>query len=76
MPDYTQKDIDRAKSDGQLSSDILYIKTKVETIEQKLEKNYVTHEEFQPVKNLVYGLVGLILTSVILALVALVIVKQ
>ena len=52
--------------------DIEYIKTKLASIERKLENNYVSHDEFEPVKKLVYGLVTLILTAVIGALVALV----
>ena len=34
-------------------------------IKQKLETKYVTQESFFPVKSLVYGLVGIILTAVI-----------
>jgi len=73
---FTQKDVDRAKSDGQLVSDVKYIKDKVDNIEDKLESNYITREEFAPVKLIVYCMVGLILTSVILALLALIITKH
>lgn len=40
-----------------------------------LETRYITKEEFAPVKNLVYGLVALILATVFGALLLLVIVK-
>ena len=39
----------------------------------KIEAKLVTRAEFEPVKSIVYGLVGLVLTSVIVALLALVI---
>lgn len=38
---------------------------------QKL--NYVTHTEFNPIKNIVYGMVGTILLSVLVAIIALVV---
>ena len=77
MPEnYNQRDIDRAKADGQLLSDVASIKDKVISIEKKLESNYVTKDEFTPIKNLVYGLVGLILTGVVMALLGLVILHK
>jgi hypothetical protein len=60
---------------GMVSESVKYIKEKVEKIEEKLEKDYVTQEAFAPVKNVVYGLVGLILVAVIVAVLALVIRK-
>lgn len=76
VDNYSQKDLDRAKAEGQLLSDVSSIKDKVISIEKKLESNYVSHEEFTPIKNLVYGLVGLILTSVVVSLLSLVILKN
>lgn len=52
------------------------IKQTLEKLSTNLEANYVRKEEFQPVKQLVYGLVGLILTSVIGALLALVVIPK
>lgn len=51
------------------------IENSVDEIKKKLDDNYVTQQEFEPIKKLVYGLVGLILTGVILALLGLVIIK-
>lgn len=51
------------------------IESKVTSIEEKLEGHYVTKEEFDPVKRIVYGLVSLLLSAIIVALVALVIKK-
>lgn len=52
-----------------------FIIKELDEIKTKLEHNYVTQEAFKPVRNLVYGMVTLILTAVVGALVALV-VKQ
>lgn len=65
-----------------METQIAVIATKVEAIEQsvqnieeKLEGHYVTKEEFDPIKRLVYGVVGLILTSVVVAVLTIVIKK-
>lgn len=59
-----------------IQTDIQYIRRDLDKIMEKLDRNYVTKEEFVPVQRLVYGVVGLILTSVVVALVALVIQKN
>ena len=51
------------------------INTKIGEIDKKLEQSYVTIKEFEPIRNLVYGLVGLILLGVITALIKLVILQ-
>jgi thiosulfate reductase cytochrome b subunit len=56
-----------------MQEQIVGIKDTVERIEQKLENKYVSKEEFAPIKRLVYGCVSIILSSVVLALVALII---
>lgn len=63
-------------------TDMAILKTKVEYIERgidsikgqlaDMQKRYITKEEFEPVKKIVYGLVSLILVSVIGAIVALI----
>lgn len=58
-----------------IANDIGYIKRDVNDIKNKLEQEYVTKEAFEPVRKLVYGLVGLILIGVIVAVLALVIKK-
>lgn len=42
-------------------------------LENTIRQNYVQQSEFKPIKTIVYGFVGLILTSVVGALIALVI---
>lgn len=39
----------------------------------KMEKNYVTKTEFKPVQKIVYGLIGTVLTAVLLAIIYVVI---
>lgn len=51
---------------------VSYIKDDVVDIKNKMENDYVTRVEFEIVQRLVYGVVGLILTSVVVALVSLV----
>ena len=58
-----------------IKSNMLDIKEDVRDIKEKLEKNYVTQDQFEPVKKIVYGLVGLILVAVVGALIGLVIKK-
>ena len=69
-------------TNNQLSVDIAVMANKVDNIDKtvrdiqgKLEKGYVTQDEFTPVKNIVYGMVGTVLLAVIGALIALVINK-
>lgn len=61
-------------------SDISVIETKLDFIQRdisdikkRLDDNYVTKQEFDPVKRIVYGLVTLVLTAVVVALIALVV---
>lgn len=43
-----------------IANDISYIKRDVADIKDKLENNYVSKDEFTPVRNIVYGLVGIL----------------
>lgn len=52
-----------------------YIETEVKEIKKKLESEYVTQDEFDPIRRVVYGMVGLVLLSVLGAIVALVLRK-
>jgi len=58
-----------------VSQTMMDIKADVFEIKVKLDSKYVTKEEFDPVKKLVYGVVGLILTTVFGALLALVLLR-
>jgi len=56
-----------------IQNDLAYIKEKVSAVDSKLNNNYVSKEEFEPIKKIVYGMVGLILVAVVGALVSLII---
>lgn len=56
-----------------IQTDLTYIKEKLNAVDQKVSTHYVSKEEFEPIKKIVYGLVSLILIAVVGALVALVI---
>jgi thiosulfate reductase cytochrome b subunit len=58
-----------------MANDLGYIKGAVLEIKTRLEKEYVTKEEFNPVKKIAYGVVGVILIAVVGAIVKLVIAK-
>lgn len=52
-----------------------YIIDRLKDIEQKLEMKYVSQDEFKPVKAIAFGMVALILTSVVGALLTLILIK-
>lgn len=55
-----------------IKNDLQYIKRDLSDIKGKLENDYVTREEFAPIKNLVYGVVSLILVAFVGGLITLV----
>ena len=58
-----------------MANNIEHIRKDVEDIKKTLHADYVTRFEFEPIKRLVYGVVGLILVAVITALLSLVLSK-
>lgn len=56
-----------------IQKDLEYIKANVDDIKHKMEQDYVTQEEFKPIRNIVYGMVSIVLTGVVGALLALII---
>lgn len=64
---------------GKIDADLINIKSDIEHINSKLDASYITRVEFEatigPMKNLFYGVIGLILTTVVAAVLAMV-VKQ
>lgn len=59
-----------------IQNDLSYIKEKMNAIDNKVSSGYVSKEEFEPIKKIVYGVVSLILVAVVGALVALVVGAQ
>lgn len=56
------------------SSDVQEVKVKIDKVETTVETKFVTKSDFNPVKLVVYGMVGVILIAVLTAIVALVVV--
>ncbi len=56
-----------------IANDIGYIKDDIKEIKYSISSNYVTKDQFEPIKKIVYGLVSLILVAVVGALVSLVV---
>lgn len=67
----TQMAVDQAV----ILNKITNVERRVENIEKKIESEYVTQDQFAPVKNVVFGMVGIILTAVIGGLVGLIVIK-
>ena len=51
------------KKIGMMQTDIKYIKEKIDSIENKLDDKFVRKIEFNPVKKIVYGMLGAILLA-------------
>ena len=58
---------------ARLDERVLTLVTDVAAINTKLDHKYVSQDEFQPVKKIVYSAVGLMLASMLIAVIALVI---
>jgi hypothetical protein len=58
-----------------IATTIQNIDRDVQEIKRKLDANYVTKAEFQPVKNLVYGLVALFGAAVVAAILKLILIQ-
>ena len=56
-----------------IQQDMGYVKDKLDSVDQKISLHYVSREEFEPIKKIVYGMVGLILVAVVGALLSLVV---
>lgn len=56
-----------------IANDIGYIKEDIKDIKDTVGSTYVTKDQFEPIRNIVYGLVGLILTAVVVAILAIVV---
>lgn len=55
-----------------ISTRLEYIQADVAEIKAKLDKDYVTNDEFDPIRRVVYGMVSVVLLAVVGAMVALV----
>jgi archaellum component FlaC len=63
---------------AEISKDISFIRDTVERLEESIDdikKAYVTKEEFSPVKSVAYGMVSIVLVTVMGALLSLIVLK-
>ena len=62
-----------------LQKDIVYMREKLDEMSDKLDEKYVTQDEFkakfEPISKIVYGIVAIIVTAVVGALLSLVVNK-
>ena len=58
-----------------MANDISYIKKSIDELSLKVEHNYVTKDEFEPIKKLVYGMVAVVLSSVVATLMTILVKK-
>lgn len=48
-----------------LKNDVNYIKNEIVHINKKLDEKYVRREEFEPVKKIIYALIGILIISIV-----------
>lgn len=53
-----------------LAQDVEYIKSEVDKISAKLDTSFVTKQEFQPVKQITFGMISIVVVSVFGAIVS------
>jgi hypothetical protein len=58
-----------------VAQDVKYIQRDVMEIKSKLDQDYVSRAEFEPIKKIIYGLISLILVAVVGAVISLVVRK-
>lgn len=58
-----------------LSEDLKDFKNRLDKFEDKMDNTFVNKAEFSPVKNVVYGMVGLILITFLVGILKFVVVK-
>lgn len=67
--------LDKATNTDLIVYKIDELKKQFNNLEEKIDNNFVTKTEFDPIKRLVYGMVGIILTGVIVGILAIIIKK-
>lgn len=55
--------------DRRMEASVTELNKKVGAMEDRMSERFITKEEFEPVKKIVYGLAGLLLTALILAMI-------
>lgn len=58
-----------------IANDVKHIRGEVTEIKKKLDEDYVTKTEFDPIKRLVYGVVSVILIAVASAIMGVILIR-
>jgi len=58
-----------------IANDISYIKKSIDDMNSRLDHHYVTKDEFDPIKKLVYGMVAVVLSSIVATLMTILVKK-
>ena len=74
--DLTVAESNNSKDIGYIKSDTQDIKNSITVLSKRVEDFYVSQDQFYPVKTAVYGLMGGILITVLIAILSLVIIPQ
>lgn len=64
----------RTSFEIELQKDVEYIKKTIKELKDAQAHNFVTKAEFEPIKNIMYGMIGTILTGVIAAVLAVILI--
>ena len=64
----------RTSFEIELQKDVEYIKKTIKELKDAQQHNFVTKAEFEPIKRIMYVMTGTILTAVVVALLALVLI--
>lgn len=67
---------ENGKEMARLGTEVANMRSDIKEIAQSIKSSYVTKTEFKPIKTVVYGIIGLILTGFFSALISIVIMKN
>lgn len=67
---------DQGSDAGSVATNIEWIKKSLAKIESEMDGKYVTQDQFEPIKKVVYGLVGLVLFMVGAAVIGFVVIQS
>lgn len=62
----------RTSFEIELQKDVEYIKKTIKELKDAQQHDFVTKAEFEPIKRIMYGMIGTVLTGVVAAVLALI----
>lgn len=72
----TKTDYDVAVAIVEIQTKMTYMQSDLKEIKVSLREKYVTKTEYEPVKKIVYGMISLVLTAVLGAVLGLVVINS